>query len=134
MTTSSFRIATLLAAATAASFGAGSAALAQQTTVVVAPRYSDALRTVQVSPRDLDLRGSSGRKLLVSRIDDAAKKVCDSDLYQGGLDVTEQANCFNAAWAGARPQMYRAFDRAVVMASGGGISSTAAAIQVSAGF
>lgn len=112
--------------------GAAAEAKSPQDTVVIAPRYPEALRTVRVSQRDLDLSNRAGRKMLVARVDAAARTVCEDSLYEGGLDASQQSHCFDAAWAGARPQIYRAQRRAVEMARNGFSSIAPAAIIVSA--
>jgi UrcA family protein len=126
METNNWKILAAGIATMAVLFGSAGLALAQGTTVL-APRADDAL-TERVSYADLNLASAAGRKRLEFRVDHAVGKVCPS-----GTDIREALegrSCAKAAWAGARPQMERAFARAIELASTGTTTIAPVAIAI----
>jgi len=76
-------------------------------TVVATPEVNTRI----VHYGDLSLATRDGRHMLLRRVSDAVSDVCrpfgdDRDAYHPG-------GCKAAAWSGARPQIKRAFDRAL---------------------
>jgi UrcA family protein len=107
---------------------AGSAGMALgKDTTVYAPRHDDDARTVRVGYADLNLASAEGRKRLTFRVGGAVDQVCDT---QGsGIDFEGQY-CAARAWNGARPQMERAFARAIEISQTGHSSIAPVAIAI----
>jgi UrcA family protein len=107
-------------------FGGAGLALAQDTTVL-APRNYDVL-TERVSYADLNLASSFGRKRLESRVGYAVRRVCPTG--SGIIEALDGRYCSRGAWAGARPQMERAYARAIELASTGTTAIAPVAIAI----
>lgn len=76
---------------------------------------------------DLSLATQKGRQLLVRRVGFAVKEVCPD--YDQGWVLYDVESCKKFAWKGARPQIRRAFDRAL---SGSSLTMTSLTITVGA--
>ena len=76
---------------------------------------------------DLSLTTREGRRTLMRRVDVAVDDVCPEYDKATGQFYTELAECKHFAWAGAQPQIDRAFDRAL---SGETLSAATAVISV----
>jgi UrcA family protein len=82
---------------------------AQERPVTVTARPDQLTRVVPYG--DLSLATKQGRHILMHRVDVAVDQVCPQmDEFLGRLD---DAYCKHFAWAGARPQIRRAFDSAL---------------------
>lgn len=91
--------------------------------VVEAPFEKGAL-TERVNFTISDIRSLTGQKELVRRVRQATYRVCTDD-----NSADERIQCRDGAWAGAKPQIDRAIDRAMSMADAGApISMTIAII------
>lgn len=66
--------------------------------------------TERVPYGDLVLTSREGRRLLYHRVDAAVRTVCPDQDEEGY--TYDQQGCKDFAWAGARPQIRRAIDRA----------------------
>jgi UrcA family protein len=63
--------------------------------------------------RDLNLRRIADLNILNERVERAVRDVCDFESRRDRLTETESyTRCANAAWAGAHPQVHRAYLRA----------------------
>jgi UrcA family protein len=60
---------------------------------------------------DLSLATRDGRHMLLHRVSDAVDQVCPS--FGDDRDPYHLGGCKQGAWFGARPQIQRAFDRAL---------------------
>ena len=87
--------------------------------------------TRYVSYRDLDLRSSSGEKILVRRVGLAVKHVCSEALGPSPIYYAD-VGCRRDSWSDARPQIDRAVRRSRDIASMGWSSIPPVAITVSA--
>jgi UrcA family protein len=106
----------ILAGVTATFIVAATPSAAQDNDVVVRG-LPEGTRMELVSYRDLNLRYISHLKILNDRVGRAVRHVCDfqaRDTLNSGY-----RNCANAAWAGARPQIHRAYLRANRLAYSG---------------
>lgn len=113
----SFNRATLavLAGVTGSIFVAALPASAQETDVIVRGTLLPGAKLQRVSYRDLNLNLIAHRKILDLRVARAVRKVCDSkDLLDERAPGFRA--CADAAWAGARPQITRAYVRAAQLA------------------
>lgn len=72
---------------------------------------------------DLSLATREGRHMLVSRVGYAVRKVCPG--YEESWVLYDVEGCRKFAWQGARPQMRRAYDRAL---SGSSLTMTSVTI------
>jgi len=75
---------------------------------------------------DLSLATQKGRQTLVRRVGYAVGQVCPS--YDDGWVLYDVDGCKKFAWKGARPQIRRAFDRAL-----SGSSMTMTSLTITAG-
>ena len=110
------KIATILSAATASIIVVASPASAQQDYDVVVRGVSEGSRMRLVSFRDLNLNLIAHRKILDDRVGNAVTDVCD--VGSGNQMTPDRRNCSDQAWAGARPQIIRAYVRAAELAYG----------------
>ena len=95
--------------------------------VVVTARDSD-LPTRRVSYADLNLARQDGQRTLNLRVGAAISDVCgDSGLYTLGFRNVE---CRSTAWAGAKPQVANAIQRATDIAATGHSALPVAAITI----
>jgi UrcA family protein len=76
---------------------------------VVAPRSESLTRIVPYG--DLSLATKAGRRVLFHRVSIAVREVCPI-LDTDGTPLNSDS-CMDFAWAGARPQMKRAFEAAI---------------------
>jgi len=67
--------------------------------------------TRSVSFADLTLKTRHDRGVLMHRVDLAVGKICTG--FDGNTGSYDADDCRNFAWAGARPQIKRAFDQAL---------------------
>lgn len=102
-----YRAATVLSAL-AASMGAASPALAQDQSIVVRA-VPIGTHMVIVRYGDLNLTAQSHRHILSARVGRAVRNVCS---FSAVGFTTDYQYCSRSSWAGARPQMYRAFAEA----------------------
>ena len=73
-----------------------------------------------VNFRDLNLRYIAHLNILNDRVGRAVRDVCDYEPRDVVLSMSDSyRNCANAAWAGARPQIHRAYLRANRLAYSG---------------
>jgi len=109
-------MATIVAGVTA-SFIVAAAPSAAQDNEVVIRGLPEGARVELVSYRDLNLRYIAQLEILNDRVDRAVQRVCDFDPSER-LD-TGYRSCANFAWAGARPQIHKAYLRANRLAYSG---------------
>lgn len=99
----------ILTGATASIMLASSPAAGQDSQIVVRG-LPEGTRMEMVAFRDLNLRYIHDLNVLNNRVGEAVRHVCDfeprDNLNRG------YRNCADAAWAGARPQIHRAYLRA----------------------
>lgn len=76
---------------------------------------SDVL-TANVNFTISDIRSLAGQQTLIRRVHQATYQVCPGD---SGDFQLERAQCRDLAWAGAKPQIDRAIERAMSMADTG---------------
>lgn len=110
------KIAILMSAVTASVIVAPLPAVAQGDHEVVVRGVSEGSRMRLVSFRDLNLNLIAHRKILDDRVGNAVSDVCD--LGSGNQLSPDRRNCSDQAWAGARPQITRAYVRAAQLAYG----------------
>jgi UrcA family protein len=81
----------------------GAAPALAQSDLVVEPQteIGSVTRTMKVEIADLSLKTPEGRAKLESRINFAAKRVCDYNRGVGLRQPTDYYNCFDAAKSGA---------------------------------
>jgi UrcA family protein len=121
-----FLLATGAAVATTLALGASLApAFAKEVDVIVTAE-TDPRPTRLVQYVDLNLGSVHGEKTLLRRVSGAVDSVCS---YRGSILFEYQENraCRAFAWAGARPQIAAAIDRA---RSGNSLAAAAIAISV----
>ena len=82
------------------------------------------IRTERVTLAGLDLRNRPGQRTLYRRVGLAVKHVCSFD----GIDDDNRLSCEDDAWAGSRPQIRGAIQRAEDY----GIAATSISILVTA--
>jgi UrcA family protein len=111
-------------------FGGAGMALAQGPTVF-GPRAVDNGTTQRVSYADLNLASVAGRRHLEFRVGAAVNNVCGTG--DGIHEIMSIHDCTSFAWAGARPQMERAYARAAQIAATGTSSIAPVAIAIIAG-
>lgn len=109
-------VAVMLSVATAAIFVAPSPTVAQESYDVVVRGVPEGSRMHLVSYRDLNLNLIAHRKILDDRVGNAVREVCS--IGAGNLQSPDYRLCANQAWAGARPQIIRAYVRAAQLAYG----------------
>jgi UrcA family protein len=110
------KIAFALSAVTAAVIVAATPATAQEDYDVVVRGLPEGARMQMVSHRDLNLNLIAHRKILDQRVGNAVREVCS--VGAGNRQSTDYRMCANQAWAGARPQITRAYVRAAQLAYG----------------
>lgn len=98
--------------------------------IVVVARQAEDVPTRRVSYADLNLASLSGEKMLTRRVTGAVRSVCNESVGDGG-NVHDYFDCRSFAWAGARPQMTLAIQRARQIARAGSSSIAAVAITIS---
>jgi UrcA family protein len=109
---------------------AATAQAAQERPVVVYAEQQDGFKTRHVSYRDLDLAIAEDQQKLNRRVGTAVRRVCsEANHNRPGVDPIYRA-CANDSWASARPQISRAIERAVQLASRGESSIAAGAIMI----
>lgn len=99
----------VLAGTTASLMLAGAPALAQEGDILVRG-VPEGTRVEMVSYSDLNLRYIAHLNILNERVGRAVRKVCEfepRDMMKRSYD-----NCAASSWAGARPQIHRAYLRA----------------------
>ena len=110
-------IAVILSAVTVAAIGAPSPTVAQvDDHELVIRGVPEGSRMRMVSFRDLNLNLIAHRKILDERVGNAVREVCN--VGSGNIQSPDFRNCSNQAWAGARPQITRAYVRAAQLAYG----------------
>jgi UrcA family protein len=97
-----------IVAGIAASFIVAATPTAAQDSDVVVRGLPEDTRIQLVSYRDLNLRYVAHLEILNDRVARAVRKVCNFD-PSDRLVADGHRNCVNLAWAGARPQMQRAY-------------------------
>jgi len=103
-------MAVILAGATASFMVAATPAAAQDGDVVVRG-LPEGSQMELVSYRDLNLRYIAHLNILNERVGRAVRQVCDFDPRDNLINGESYKNCANSAWAGARPQIHRAYLR-----------------------
>lgn len=107
-------------------------ASARQPIVVTAPESDLVVR--RVSYADLNLASASGEKRLNRRVGSAITSLCieavGPDTHNLGSTIANM-KCARGAWAGARPQIARAVERAQQIAATGSSTIAATAIVLS---
>ncbi len=76
-------------------------------TVVSAPVYQE-----RVGYEDLDLRNTEHRHVLVTRIKQAARRICSNMAKDGEIKFRDKNLCSDDTYIATRPQLRRAFARA----------------------
>lgn len=76
-------------------------------TVVNAPRYQE-----RVGFTDLDLRQSADKKILVTRVRQASRRVCSDMAHDRVIEPIDRSACTYVTYRETRPQIRRAFARA----------------------
>ena len=109
---------TAILAGVAMSFTVAATPSAAQDNEVIVRGLPEGTKVQLVSYRDLNLRYVAHLKILSDRVGRAVRKVCDFD-PSDRLDSDGYRSCANAAWAGATPQIQRAFARANQVAYSG---------------
>ena len=104
----------IAAGATASTFIGVLPAAAQEAEITVRGTLPG-VKMQLVSYRDLNLNLIAHRKVLNTRVERAVRKVCDLKQVKDELGAGFRA-CSDAAWAGARPQVNRAYVQAARMA------------------
>ena len=110
------KVAIMLSVVTASVIVAPSPALAQEDYDVVVRGVPEGSRMHLVSYRDLNLNLIAHRKILDERVGNAVREVCS--VGAGNRQSPDYRLCANQAWAGARPQITRAYVRAAELAYG----------------
>lgn len=106
---------------------APSASAKDRPVLVVAP--SDLAPTRRVSYADLNLASAAGETTLNHRVRGAVSAVCRDSVGSTSSSFAKQA-CRRFAWAGARPQIARAIQRARDIAATGSSTIAATAITI----
>jgi len=109
-------LATIVAGVTASLIVAATPSAAQGSEVVIRGLPEGAKAEI-VSHRDLNLRYIAQLEILNDRVERAVQRVCDfdpNDRLENGY-----RSCANFAWAGARPQIHRAYLQANRLAYSG---------------
>ena len=101
----------VLAGLVASPFIAASPVAAQDNEVVVRGLSRDT-KAELVSYRDLNLRYIAHLNILNERVGRAVRNVCDFVPRDRLTDTESYNKCATTAWAGARPQIHRAYLRA----------------------
>ncbi len=109
-------IAAVLAGATATLMFASTPALAQDEDIFVRG-IPEGAKSERVSHRDLNLRYIAHLNILNERVEKAVRNVCEFQ-PRDNLDAGYR-KCAEASWAGARPQVHRAYLRANRLAHSG---------------
>lgn len=122
-----FGLAALTTGIVATGLAAGPA-MARDVTVVAT--LEDGVPVARVSFADLDLATGAGRQTLHGRIGGAIRTVC-APAYRG-LETNAYAECQNAAWDEARPQVASAVARAGRIAAGTATAQDRALAQTAA--
>ena len=104
------RTAVAVLAGVAASTFSSVPAAAQDDDVVVRGRL-EGTEAKLVSYRDLNLRRIADLNILNKRVERAVRDICDFE-PRDKMDPESYQKCANVAWAGARPQIHRAYLRA----------------------
>ena len=105
--------AVILAGTIGSAIMTASPAIAQDDNDIVVRGIPEGTEMERVSYRDLDLRLIAHLNILNERVDRAVRNVCDLEPGTRMDQMTESyRNCATGAWAGARPQMHRAYLRA----------------------
>ena len=126
------KLTSLLAACAVTALGLAIAApaVAAPSPVVVTATSED-IPIRYVTYRDLNLVNAAGEKTLLSRVKHAVNDVCIESV---GDDMTRrftQRDCRYNSWAGAKPQIDRAVQRAREIAANGWSSIAPVAISIS---
>ena len=126
------KLTSLLAACAVTALGLALAApaVAAPSSVVVTAT-SEEIPIRYVTYRDLNLTNELGAQTLFKRVKHAVNDVCIESV---GYDMTrkfDQGTCRTNSWAGARPQMDRAIQRARDIAANGWSSIAPVAISIS---
>lgn len=124
----------VLSGVTASLLLSASAALAQDTPVIVYAEPNENVRTERISYADLDLAEQRGERTLRMRVARAVKRVCLFDYGHSGLQDRGYYNCAGDAMEGAAPQIAQAVERArqIVLTGRSSIAATAITVSVSA--
>lgn len=117
-------------AATSAVLAVSSPAASAKDLTVTGQRPSEDHLVERVSYRDLNLAAVPGQRTLERRVRKATHTVC-APLYTGGPDLN-YSDCRSLAWAGAKPQMALAIERAQQIAANGRSDLPEVAISISA--
>jgi UrcA family protein len=107
--------AAIMAGVAASFIVTASPAIAQDSEVVVRG-LPEGTKMELVSHRDLDLRYISQLNILNQRVGRAVRHVCQEHQPRDNM-TPDYRDCVSAAWAGARPQMHRAYLHANRLAS-----------------
>ena len=89
---------------------------AAQDNDVVVRGLPEGTKSQLVSYRDLNLRRIADLNILNKRVERAVRDVCDFE-PRDRMDPESYQKCADVAWAGARPQIHRAYLRANRLAS-----------------
>ena len=87
----------------------------------------------RVTHADLNLAQAPARRLLMKRVGSAVHRVCSPGRFDGGLALSEQMGCEQAAWDEAKPQIALAVQRSTQLAQNGVTTLPEVALVVSAG-
>lgn len=110
-------IAIILTAVAASAIAPASPAIAQVDEYELVVRgLPEGSRMRMVSYRDLNLNLIAHRKILDERVGNAVREVCN--IGSGNLQSPDYRKCNDQAWAGAKPQIVRAYVRAARLAYG----------------
>jgi UrcA family protein len=110
------RVTAMMLAGMAASLAVPIAPAAAQDDQVVVRGLPQGAQMRMVSYRDLNLNVIAQRKILDERVARAVRQVCD---YQGKDGLAKDYHmCAERAWAGAQPQITRAYVQAARLAYG----------------
>jgi len=120
--------ATAVMAAGSFSFASAPATAKDRPVVVTAPLEDPAVPTRRVSFRDLNLTTNEGQKTLMRRVKNAVTIVCLESTYSS--DLVAEHKCRRFAWKGALPQVDRAMQREIEIASTGSSSIATSAITI----
>jgi UrcA family protein len=108
--------AAVLAAATATLLFASTPAVAQDEDIFVRG-IPEGFKVERVSHRDLNLRYIAHLNILNDRVEQSVRKVCEFG-PRDNMDAGYR-KCAESSWAGARPQIHRAYLRANRLAYSG---------------
>lgn len=79
---------------------------------VVVRGIPESAKAELVSYRDLNLRYIAHLNILNKRVERAVRNVCDFEPGERLTGIESYRNCAAISWAGARPQIHRAYLRA----------------------